>query len=196
MTKNTDLNPDLEEILDLEKMQQKISQLQSELIETQTKVAEHWELVLRTKADEENARRRAKMDVESAHKYGIERFARSLLNVVDSLEKGIESSSIIDNEQSQNNIIDSLRKGMNLTLKLLLDILDQFHIKVIDPIGEIFNPIQHEALSMQEQESVANNTVLLVVQKGFILQDRVLRPARVIVAKSSNKEINKENTNQ
>lgn len=196
MTKNTDLNPDLEEILDLEKMQQKISQLQSELIEAQTKVAEHWELVLRTKADEENARRRAKMDVESAHKYGIERFARSLLNIVDSLEKGIESSSIIDNEQSQNNIIDGLRKGMNLTLKLLLDILDQFHIKVIDPIGEIFNPIQHEALSMQEQESVANNTVLLVVQKGFILQDRVLRPARVIVAKSSNKEINKENTNQ
>lgn len=187
MTKNTDLNPDLEEILDLEKMQQKISQLQSELIEAQTKVAEHWELVLRTKADEENARKRAKMDVESAHKYGIERFARSLLNVVDSLEKGIESSSIIDNEQSQNNIIDSLREGMNLTLKLLLDILEQFHIKIIDPLGEIFNPIQHEALSMQEQDSVAHNTVLLVVQKGFILQDRVLRPARVIVAKSINK---------
>lgn len=190
MTKNTDLNPDLEEILDLEKMQQKISQLQSDLIEAQTKVAEHWELVLRTKADEENARKRAKIDVESAHKYGIERFARSLLNVVDSLEKGIESSSIIDNAQSQNNIIDSLREGMNLTLKLLLDILEQFHIKIIDPLGEIFNPIQHEALSMQEQDSVANNTVLLVVQKGFILQDRVLRPARVIVAKSINKEIN------
>ncbi|MGD0466370.1 MAG: nucleotide exchange factor GrpE [Gammaproteobacteria bacterium] len=189
MGENTELNPSLEENLDLETIQQKISQLQAELIAAENKAAENWELLLRTKADEENTRKRARLDVESAHKYGIERFARSMLNIVDSLERGIELSNTNNNEQdqaNQNNIIKGLKEGMDLTLKLLLDTLDQFGIKMLNPVGEMFNPVQHEALSMQEQENSVHNSILLVVQKGFIMHDRVLRPARVIVAKNTN----------
>lgn len=190
MAENTDLNPDLEETLDVEQLQQKISQLQSDLITAENKASEYWDLVLRTKAEAENVRKRAKIDIEGAHQYGIEKFARNLLNVVDSLEKGIESANMVGDQQeaNNNNLVISLKEGMDLTLKLLLDILDQFHIKVINPLGEIFNPVQHEALSMQENNDVINNTVLMVIQKGFTMHDRVLRPARVIVAKSNNKE--------
>ena len=189
MGENTELNPSLEENLDLEAVQQKISQLQTELIAAENKATENWELLLRTKADEENTRKRARLDVESAHKYGIERFARSMLNIVDSLERGIELSAVNNNEQeqdNQNNITKSLQEGMDLTLKLLLDTLEQFGIKMLNPVGEIFNPMQHEALSMKEQANSAPNSILLVVQKGFIMHDRVLRPARVIVAKTTN----------
>jgi len=112
-----------------------------------------------------------------------------MLNIVDSLERGIELSNTNNNEQdqaNQNNIIKGLKEGMDLTLKLLLDTLDQFGIKMLNPVGEMFNPVQHEALSMQEQENSVHNSILLVVQKGFIMHDRVLRPARVIVAKNTN----------
>ena len=192
MSENTELNPSLEENLDLETIQQKISQLQANLITAENKAAENWELLLRTKADEENTRKRARLDVENAHKYGIERFARSMLNIVDSLERGIELSSANNNEQDQdtlNNVVKGLKEGMDLTFKLLLDTLEQFGIKMLNPLGEIFNPVQHEALSMQEQSNCAPNTILLVVQKGFIMHDRVLRPARVIVAKATSANI-------
>lgn len=190
MPENADLNPDLEETLDVERLQQKISQLQSDLITAENKVSEYWDLVLRNKAETENVRKRAKLDIEGAHQYGTEKFARSLLSVVDSLEKGIESANNMDDGQTTNinNLVTSLKEGMDLTLKLLLDVLGQFNIKVINPLGETFNPIQHEALSMQENNDVINNTVLLVIQKGFTMHERVLRPARVIVAKSINKE--------
>jgi molecular chaperone GrpE len=181
MSENTELNPELEENLDLETMHKKLSQLQADLIAAEHKAAENWELLLRTKADEENARKRARIDVENAHKYGIEKFARSMLDIVDSLERGIESANNLAEESSE--AIKSLKEGMGLTLKLLLNMLDQFHIKMLNPIGEVFNPVQHEAISMQQQENTAANTILLVAQKGFVLHDRVLRPARVIVAK-------------
>ncbi len=185
--RNTELNFELDENLDLEKIQQKVAQLQSDLLAAEAKAAENWDLLLRTKADEENTRKRARLDVESAHKYGIERFARSMLNVVDSLERGIESSNIeVSNSESNENIIKGLKDGMDLTLKLLLDTLEQFGIKMLNPIGETFNPAQHEALSMQDQADAAPNSVLMVVQKGFTMHDRVLRPARVIVAKTIN----------
>lgn len=180
MSESTELNPDLEENLDVEQLQSKISQLHSDLIAAENKANEHWELLLRTKADEENIRRRARIDVENAHKYGIERFARSMLNVADSLERGIESSNV-NNEQ----IVKSLKDGMDLTLKLLLDTLDQFGIKTLNPIGEMFNPVQHEAISTQESQEATPNSILVVVQKGFIMHDRVLRPAKVIVAKQT-----------
>lgn len=135
----------------------------------ETKAKENWEALLRAKAELDNVRKRAAIDVEKAHKYVLERFARELLSVVDGFERGLET---LDDE------------GMQLTYKLLLDVLDKFSVKMLDPLGETFDPAKHEALSMQENDSVKPNEVLQVVQKGFTIHERVLRPARVIVAKS------------
>ncbi len=186
MNENTELKPDLEENLDLEQLQQKITQLQEELLVMENKAANNWDMLLRSKADEENIRKRSRLDIENAHKYGIEKFARSMLNVVDSLDRGIESSSVENAEFVANEImVKSLKDGMELTLKLLLDSLEQFGIKMLNPVGEMFNPNQHEALSMQEQLDALPNSIIMVVQKGFVIHDRVLRPARVIVAKGA-----------
>jgi molecular chaperone GrpE len=144
------------------------------LEEARRKAAENWDLFLRTRADADNIRRRATIDVENAHKYGVERLARELLAVVDSLDHGLASAGA-DNK--------ALREGMELTYKLLLDILTKFGIVAINPLNEAFDPTKHEALTAQPKNDVEPNTVLTVVQKGFTLQDRILRPARVIVSK-------------
>ncbi|MEY3182676.1 MAG: hypothetical protein RLZ35_661 [Pseudomonadota bacterium] len=128
---------------------------------------------LRGLAEIENMRRRAQLDIENAHKYSIERLSRELLSVIDSLEQAlaVESSD------------EPLKEGVQLTLKLLLDSLDKFGIQQINPVGEAFNPSQHEAISMQPTQNPTEvNTVLVVAQKGFTLKDRILRPARVVVA--------------
>lgn len=181
-----EISENLEENLSIEQLHQKISELQKDLLAAESKATENWDLLLRAKAEEENARRRFRLDLDSAHKYGIEKFARSILNIVDSLERGIESSSNIENNESSDNndvVINSLKDGMHLTLKLLLNNLEEFGIKMLDPIGETFNPTYHEAISMQKQEGVADNIIINVIQKGFMIYDRVLRPARVIVSK-------------
>jgi molecular chaperone GrpE len=131
---------------------------------------------LRGLAEIENMRRRTQLDIENAHKYSIERLSRELLSVIDSLEQAlaVESSD------------DALKQGIQLTLKLLLDSLDKFGIQQVNPLGETFNPAQHEAISMQPTENAEEaNTVLLVAQKGFTLKDRILRPARVVVASAA-----------
>lgn len=178
MNENTELTgteENLEENLDFEQLQQKIKELEG-------KAASNWDMLLRAKADEENLRKRSRLDIENAHKYAIEKFARSMLDIVDSLERGIELSNneAIDNEAV---VIKSLKDGMELTLKLLLDNLDQFGIKMLNPKGEAFNPTQHEALAMQEQSDIPPNSVISVIQKGFVIHERILRPARVIVSK-------------
>lgn len=144
------------------------------LEEARRKAAENWDLFLRTRADADNIRRRATIDVENAHKYGVEKFAKELLAVVDSLDHGL--AAIDANSQA-------LKEGIELTYKLLLDTLGKFGILVINPVNEAFDPMKHEALTAQVKNDVEPNTVLMVVQKGFTLQDRLLRPARVIVSK-------------
>ena len=135
--------------------------------------------MLRSLAEAENIRRRASLDVENAHKYSIEKIARELLNVVDSLESGL--GTITEPDQTQ---LQHLREGMQLTHKLLLDILEQFQIKQINPIGEPFDPKKHEALTTQPTEELEPNMVVVVVQRGYSIHDRILRPARVIVSKA------------
>ncbi|MBP9763727.1 MAG: nucleotide exchange factor GrpE [Gammaproteobacteria bacterium] len=144
------------------------------LEEARRKAAENWDLFLRTRADADNIRRRATIDVENAHKYGVERLARELLAVVDSLDHGLAAVNADNN---------ALKEGMELTYKLLLDTLTKFGILAINPVSEPFDPMKHEALTAQVKNDVEPNTVLIVVQKGFTLQDRLLRPARVIVSK-------------
>lgn len=147
-----------------------------DLEELRKKSSENWDLFLRARADADNFRRRAIIDVENAHKYGIEKLARSLLDVVDSLELGLASTT----EEGEK----ALREGMELTYKLLIDTLDKFGIKRVDPLGHDFDPKLHEALSAQVTPESEPNKVIMVVQKGFTIHDRLLRPARVIVSKS------------
>jgi molecular chaperone GrpE len=159
---------------------QSLEALQGVLEEANRKASENWDLFLRARAEGDNVRRRAVLDVEAAHKYGIEKFARELLSVVDSLEQGLTLTASLGLEQGS---VQSLREGAELTHKLLLSLLEKFGIQALDPTGQAFDPEKHEALSTQLDASVEPNQVLMVLQKGYSLHDRLLRPARVIVSR-------------
>lgn len=142
------------------------------------KAEENWNQVLRIQAELENTRRRAAQDVEKAHKFGLERFAQELLPVKDSLELGLAASI------SDDDAVAKLREGMELTLKMLGGCMEKFGIKEVNPVGEAFNPEWHQAMTMQESSEHAPNTVMHVMQKGYLLNDRLMRPAMVVVSKA------------
>jgi len=144
------------------------------LEELQAKADENWDLYLRAAAEIENVRKRAARDVEHARKYALENFGRELLEVKDSLEMGIAAA---DNADAA-----SLLEGSQATLKVLTGTLERFGIEEIDPEGEPFDPELHEAMTMQPSSDVEPGSVLTVIQKGYTLNGRLLRPARVIVA--------------
>jgi molecular chaperone GrpE len=153
-----------------------VERLRQELEVARTKLADHQEAVLRAHAELENLRKRALRDVENAHKFALDRFVAELLPVLDSMELGIAAAGTA-------NDADSLREGMDLTLKKFQDTLAKFGVATIDPQGEKFNPEQHEAVSMQEIEGAAPGTVVTVMQKGYALNGRLVRPAMVVVAR-------------
>ncbi len=146
------------------------------LTKAEQKAQENWDKVLRTQADLENIKRRSEKDLQNAHKFGIEKFARELLPVADSLELGLSVETAGSPE------VDKLREGMELTLKQLLSSLEKFNVVQVDPEGEKFNPEWHQAMAMQPTDEAEPNTVLKVYQKGYLLSDRLLRPAMVVVA--------------
>lgn len=154
-----------------------LEQLQAALEDAQQKVQENWEGLLRTRAELENQRKRSAREVENALKFGSERLVSEFLPVKDSLELGLSAS-----EQAAD--LESLKEGMTLTLKLLDSALDKCSVKELNPVGEKFDPQFHQAMTMQEAPETEPGTVLSVVQKGYLLHDRLLRPAMVIVAKS------------
>lgn len=131
---------------------------------------------LRTQADMENLRKRTARDVESAHKYALEKFVHELLPIMDSLSLGMSAAESAEH-------VDELREGMDLTLKMFVSAIDKFGVKEIDPLNEKFNPEQHEAVSMQEIEGSEPGSVVTVMQKGYELNGRLVRPAMVVVAK-------------
>ena len=137
----------------------------------------NWESALRAQAELENLRKRAKRDVENAHKYGLERFLEELLPIRDSMELGLSASS--EGEAD----LKSVREGVALTLKMLDGALEKFGIEEINPTAAAFDPEFHQAMSMQEVEGVESGTVTMVMQKGFVLNGRLVRPALVMVAK-------------
>ncbi len=147
------------------------------LQDAQAKADEYWNELLRTKAELSNLQRRAERDVSNAHKYGLERFAGDLVPVIDSLELGLNAASEGDNPDPV-----KLREGMDLTLKLLESVAGKYGIRPIDPAGEKFNPERHQAMATQPAPGVEPNTVVTVYQKGWMLNDRLLRPAMVVVA--------------
>jgi len=143
------------------------------LAELQAKADENWERYVRAAAETENVRKRTARDVENAHKFALERFGKELLGVKDTLEMGIAADGAS---------VESLIDGSNATLKLLGSTLERFGIVEVDPAGEPFDPEFHEAISMQPSDGVEPGSVVTVVQKGYTLNGRLLRPAMVIVA--------------
>ncbi|MGH8607533.1 MAG: nucleotide exchange factor GrpE [Gammaproteobacteria bacterium] len=154
-----------------------LEQLQAGLEDARQKAQENWEGLLRTRAELENQRKRSAREVENALKFGSERLVSEFLPVKDSLELGLSAS-----EQAAD--LESLKEGMTLTLKLLDSALDKCSVKELNPVGEKFDPQFHQAMTVQEAPETEPGTVLSVVQKGYLLHDRLLRPAMVIVAKS------------
>lgn len=166
---------------DLTEMEKAVTDLQQALDEAQKKVDENWQTALRFRADIENVRRQADRDVANAQKYSIEKFATALLPILDGFEQGLHNikPELIKTDDRYK----SLAEGMQLTLRMFTDMLNKFNVAVIDPLGEPFDPQWHEAMSMQPTPDKKPGTVLAVVQRGYRLHDRLLRPARVIVAK-------------
>jgi molecular chaperone GrpE len=134
---------------------------------------------LRAQAEAQNARRRSEQDVERARKYALERFSGDLLTVVDNLERAAEAAA-----GSGEEAVKPIAEGVNLTLKSLLDVLGKYHIEIIDPVGEPFDPNLHQAMTMVPNPDMEPNTVMDVMQRGYSLSGRLLRPAMVIVSKA------------
>ncbi len=156
--------------------QEKINELELALSAAQSTVADQKDSVIRAKAEVDNVRRRAAQDVEKAHKFALEKFAAEMITVVDNLERGL--ATIDANDESQK----ATYEGMDLTLQGLLSGLEKFGVQSIDPQDQPFNPELHQAMSMQEVEGVAPNTVIAVMQKGYELNGRLIRPAMVMVS--------------
>ncbi len=132
---------------------------------------------LRTLADSQNSRRRAEKDVAAAHKYALDKFVRELLPIVDNLERALEL------DQDKDTVEKSLIEGVQLTYRNFIDVLQKFAVEQISPQGEPFDPQLHQAVSTVEQPDSEPNTVINVMQKGYQLNGRLLRPAMVVVAK-------------
>ncbi len=158
---------------------QRIKELESKLAAANAKIEEQKDAVLRAKAESDNVRRRAEGEVDKAKKYALERFAGELLPVIDNLERALMSADM-DNEA-----IKAVLEGVELTHKSFISTIAKFGMEVVDPQGEAFNPELHQAMSMQESADVAPNTVIAVMQKGYQLNGRLVRPAMVAVSRAA-----------
>ncbi len=150
--------------------------LQASVTTLEAQVAALKDQELRTQADMQNVRRRAEMDVEKAHKFALEKFTNELLPVMDSLERAIEAS------QSDDDAVKALREGVEMTLNMFVSGLEKFKVEQVSPVGEAFNPELHQAMSMVPNPDVPANHVMAVMQKGYTLHGRLIRPAMVIVS--------------
>lgn len=153
----------------------------SETEALQAQVQEYQEQMLRAQAEMQNVRRRAELDVEKAHKFALEKFVKELLPVADSLEKAVEST---EGQEASGELVASIREGVEMTLNLFMNSLKKFNVEQLNPVGEPFDPQLHEAMSMVPAPDAEPNSVVAVVQKGYTLNERLVRPAMVVVAKA------------
>ncbi len=151
--------------------------LENVVAQLEEDVAAARDVALRAQADAQNVKRRAEQDVEKARKFALEQFARELLPVVDNLERTLEATA------GHDETVKPITEGVELTLKSFHDALKKFNIEVVDPQGEPFDPNLHQAMSMVENNEVEPNSVIAVMQKGYTLNGRLLRPAMVMVSK-------------
>ncbi len=165
-----ELTQDDQEVVDVVALKQALE-------EERDRAEENWQKVLRIQAEMDNLRKRSERDVENAHKFGVEKFAKELLSVADSLEMGLQAAGGDDAS------VEKIREGTELTLQMLKKGLEKFSVLEVDPIDQPFDPEKHQAVSMQPVEGKASNTVTAVLQKGYTLNSRLIRPAMVMVAK-------------
>ena len=183
--KNEELEQDLQsQEMDVEEQKQvedpleeaiaRVQELEAQLAETAKK---EQDLLLRTRAEIDNIRRRTEQDVEKAHKFALEKFAKDILNTIDNLERALATPANIEDES-----VKALFDGVELTLKELLATVARFGVEPVGVVGEVFNPDLHQAISMQPMEGFETNQITTVLQKGYLLNGRVIRPAMVMVA--------------
>jgi molecular chaperone GrpE len=165
--------------LDSDVAEESAEDLSELLAQAQAKADEHYEQLVRSHAELDNLKKRHARDLENAHKFALDKFVADLLGVWDSLELGRNAAL----DEAAN--VDKLREGTELTLKMLGDVMAKFGVEQIDPIDQPFNPEFHQAMSMQPRADVAPNTVVAVVQKGYTLNGRLVRPAMVMVSQAA-----------
>ena len=156
------------------RVQELEEQLKAQVEETAKK---EQDFLLRTRAEIDNIRRRTEQDIEKAHKFALEKFSKDILNTIDNLERALATPANTEDES-----VKALFDGVQLTLKELLSTVARFGVEPVGAVGEIFNPDLHQAISMQPAEGVESNHITAVLQKGYILNGRVIRPAMVMVA--------------
>ncbi|QIR14024.1 nucleotide exchange factor GrpE [Shewanella aestuarii] len=154
----------------------RIEELEQQLAESEAALAERKDVEMRAAAETQNIRTRAAKDVEQARKFALEKFANELLPVIDNLERALQGSSAEDEATK------AIYEGVELTMKGFLASVEKFGVVQVNPIGEAFNPENHQAIGMQPSAEFPANTVMMVMQKGYILNDRLLRPAMVMVS--------------
>lgn len=162
---------------ELDEQEDKIAQLEAALLTSEAKVKDQQDSVLRAKAEVENMRRRSEQEIDKARKFALGRFAEELLPVIDNLERAIQAAD------GENEVVKPVLEGIELTHKTFVDTIAKFGLTVINPEGEVFNPEFHQAMSIQESPDHEPNTVMFVMQKGYELNGRVIRPAMVMVSK-------------
>ena len=154
----------------------RIEELEQLLAASEAALAERKDVEIRAAAETQNIRTRAAKDVEQARKFALEKFANELLPVLDNMERALQGTS------AENEATKALYEGVELTMKGFLSSVEKFGVVQVSPLGEIFNPEHHQAIGMQPSAEYPENTVMLVMQKGYILNDRLLRPAMVMVS--------------
>ena len=160
--------------------------LEAQLADAQAKADDNWDQLVRTRAEMENSRRRSERELANAHKYALEKFAQELLPVIDSMEMGVLAA------QDENADVNKLREGTEMTLKMFETAIEKFGIKGVHPHGETFNPGHHQAMTMIDSPDHEPNTVVDVMQKGYLLNERLVRPAMVVVSSANSGKDNKE----
>lgn len=167
-----------QEVVELTEDQQRIVELEAAVIAAENKFAEQKDSVMRAIADADNARKRAQGEIDKARKFALEKFAGELLPVADNLERALQVAN------PEDEAIKPIVDGVELTLKSFVSTIEKFGMTVIDPQGQPFNPEQHQAMSMQENAELPPNTVMAVMQKGYEINGRLLRPAMVMVTRA------------
>lgn len=167
-----------QQVVELTEDEQRIVELETALIAAETKLAEQKDSVMRAIADADNARKRAQGEIDKARKFALEKFAGELLPVADNLERALQVAN------PEDEAIKPIVDGVELTLKSFISTIEKFGMTVIDPQGQTFNPEKHQAMSMQENAELPPNSVLAVMQKGYEINGRLLRPAMVMVTRA------------
>jgi molecular chaperone GrpE len=151
--------------------------MEQQLLKAQNTIKDYWDQMMRLRAEIENNRKRAERDVENAHKYALKSFVENLLPIFDSMEMGSTAAA------ADNATLESIREGSELTMNMFIQVLTRNGLEPIDPLGEKFDPERHQAISMIEAEGAESGNIIEVMQKGFLLNDRLVRPAMVVVAR-------------